>query len=187
MKIHVQKTKGKEEFIIDVPASIDFMHLAKGEYFSLYIQNNLGQFIEEKCTFLADGRSILIGNKIVRVNNNFIEKKGEHYRFGIKSNNYIQQKNYLANVIKPVQSRTNLTNILGGELKSPMTGKIVSVLVSEQSVVKEGDALVIIEAMKMENRIVAECDGTISKIKISKGNSVSVGDFLLYLSPTNQG
>lgn len=187
MKIHVQKAKGKEEFIINVPASIDFMHLSKGEFFSLYIQNSLGEIIEEKCTFLADGRSLLIGNKVIRVNNTFIEKKGEHYRFGIKSHNYIQQKNYLANVVKPVQSRTNLANLLGGEIKSPMTGKIVSVLVSEQSVVKEGDALVIIEAMKMENRIVAECDGIISKIKISKGNSVAVGDFLLYLSPTNQG
>ncbi len=185
MKIHVQRNNEKEECIIDLSATIDFLHLASGEQFLANIINEKGEKKEQLCTFLADKKSILIGNKVVRFNNTFVEKKGEHYRLGIKINGYVYQTNYLANILRPVKPRLNLANMAGGEMKSPMTGKVISVLVTEQAKVKEGDTLLIIEAMKMENRIIADCNGTVSKIKVSKGNSVAAGDFLLFLAPEN--
>lgn len=187
MKIHVQRNKGQEEYILSIPSSIDFIHMQKGEKFTANVLSVKGEKKEFICCFLADGKSLLVGNKIIRYNHNFVEKKGEHYRLGIKNNSYIYQTNYLANVIKPIKPRINAASLLGGEIKSPMTGKVISVLVSEQTKVKEGDALIIIEAMKMENRIVAECDGVVSKIKVSKGVSVAAGDFMLFLAPVLQG
>ena len=69
----------------------------------------------------------------------------------------------------------------GGDLKSPMTGKILAVNIQNGSKVLEGEVLLTIEAMKMENRIVAECTGTIQNIKIAPGKAVTSGDVLLTL------
>jgi biotin carboxyl carrier protein len=60
-----------------------------------------------------------------------------------------------------------------------MPGTVLDVLVSEGQAVKQGDVLVILEAMKMENEIMAAEDGTVGKIYTSKGAAVNTGDALL--------
>lgn len=64
-------------------------------------------------------------------------------------------------------------------LRSQITGKVLSVQVTEGSVVEEGTQLLVIEAMKMENRIVAPAKVRIAAIKVSQGSSVSAGDELM--------
>ena len=59
-----------------------------------------------------------------------------------------------------------------------MQGLIVDIKVEAGQKVKTGDEIVILEAMKMENPIVAPKDGTISAIKVSKGDSVNSDDIL---------
>lgn len=66
-----------------------------------------------------------------------------------------------------------------GGVKSPMPGTINDIKVSEGQAVKAGDVLVILEAMKMENEIMAPKDGTVKSINVSKGASVSAGDVLV--------
>lgn len=66
-----------------------------------------------------------------------------------------------------------------GIIKAPMPGTINNVLINVGDIVKKGQVLLILEAMKMENEIMANCDGTILDIHISKGSSVSVGDELI--------
>ena len=66
-----------------------------------------------------------------------------------------------------------------GSVNAPMPGTINDVLVKVGDSVKKGQVLLILEAMKMENELMASCDGTISAINISKGSSVSVGDVLI--------
>ncbi len=66
-----------------------------------------------------------------------------------------------------------------GSVKSPMPGTINDIKVSEGQAVKAGDVLVILEAMKMENEIMAPKDGTVKSINVSKGASVSAGDVLV--------
>ena len=57
----------------------------------------------------------------------------------------------------------------GGEkVCSPMPGTILSVNVANGSAVKKGDVLMVLEAMKMENEIMAPCDGTITSVNTSK-------------------
>ncbi|WP_331496624.1 biotin/lipoyl-containing protein, partial [Romboutsia sedimentorum] len=62
-----------------------------------------------------------------------------------------------------------------GSINAPMPGTINDVCVKAGDSVKKGDVLLILEAMKMENEIMASCDGTVSKVSVSKGASVSVG------------
>ena len=64
-------------------------------------------------------------------------------------------------------------------VKSPMPGTVMSFKVAAGQSVNRGDVLLILEAMKMENEINAECDGTITSIVVNKGDSVMEGDVLL--------
>ena len=61
----------------------------------------------------------------------------------------------------------------------PMPGLVVSVNVAVGQDVKAGDALAVVEAMKMENVLLAERDGTIKKINAAKGDSLAVDDVIL--------
>ena len=59
-------------------------------------------------------------------------------------------------------------------LLSPMPGLLASVAVSEGQEIKTGEVLAVVEAMKMENILRAERDGTIKKIRVKPGDSVAV-------------
>ena len=63
----------------------------------------------------------------------------------------------------------------GVTIKSPLPGIIISVDVKEGQAVKRGQKVAVIEAMKMENDILAEADGTITAIHAAKGDSVLEG------------
>ncbi|HSQ89685.1 MAG TPA: biotin/lipoyl-containing protein [Romboutsia sp.] len=67
----------------------------------------------------------------------------------------------------------------GGNVLSPMPGTINDVRVKAGDSVKKGQILLILEAMKMENEIMANSDGTVSAVNISKGSSVNAGDVLV--------
>lgn len=60
----------------------------------------------------------------------------------------------------------------GTQIKSPMPGSILKVSASQGQKVNEGDVLFILEAMKMENEIVASASGTVSQILVTKGQTV---------------
>ncbi len=68
-----------------------------------------------------------------------------------------------------------------GEIQAPLPGVILSIPVKEKDVVKAGDVLVILEAMKMESEIVAPFDGTITKIQCSKGETVQEAQALILM------
>lgn len=65
------------------------------------------------------------------------------------------------------------------KVKSPLPGNILSILVKEGAEVKKGDKLLTYEAMKMENEVLAEKDGTIASIKVHVGDSVLQDDVLI--------
>ena len=69
----------------------------------------------------------------------------------------------------------------GTPVKAPMPGNVLDIKVSNGQAVKEGDVVVILEAMKMENEIYAPCDGTVTVVA-SKGATVNTGDVLISLS-----
>ncbi len=67
----------------------------------------------------------------------------------------------------------------GEQVTSPMPGTILDIKVKTGDAVKKGQVLVVLEAMKMENEIMAGADGTVTSVAVSKGASVQTGDMLL--------
>lgn len=85
-------------------------------------------------------------------------------------------KDSTVRVMNPSYEKKTTNN--SGVVISPMPGTILSVLKEEGSKVKTGDVVLVLEAMKMENEIVAPKDGTIVKMNCSASNTVSGGDIL---------
>ena len=69
----------------------------------------------------------------------------------------------------------------GDPIKSPMPGTIIDVRVTKGQPVKEGDILFILEAMKMENEIVAPKNGTITSVSVTKCASIQTDQILATL------
>ena len=68
------------------------------------------------------------------------------------------------------------------KIEAPMPGNILDVKVAVGDTVSNGQVLCILEAMKMENDIVASQDGTVASINVSKGDSVEAGQVLITLN-----
>jgi len=73
----------------------------------------------------------------------------------------------------------NLASTKVSELKAPMPGLVLDVSVGEGETVSKGDALLILEAMKMENVIKSPTDGVIKSISVDKGNTVEKNQLIL--------
>ena len=68
------------------------------------------------------------------------------------------------------------------KINAPMPGKILAVKASVGATVKKGDVVMVLEAMKMENEIVAPQDGTVASINVNEGASVEAGVVLATLN-----
>jgi biotin carboxyl carrier protein len=67
-------------------------------------------------------------------------------------------------------------------IKSPLPGLVMKMIVGKGDTVKKGDKLMILEAMKMENDVLSDVDGTVEEIKVREGDSVLEGDVLITIS-----
>jgi len=95
---------------------------------------------------------------------------GVSYSFTIESPISYRRRKYLQKYRKDSKLET---------VTAPMPGKIVELLVEESASVKEGDSILILEAMKMQNEIIAHVTGKIKKINVKAGDTVSKDDVLL--------
>lgn len=77
------------------------------------------------------------------------------------------------------KSSTDANSFNGKDIPAPLNGKVVKIDVRKNDKVKSGDSLLIIESMKMENRIVSPVDGEIEKINVTIGELVEPGKVLL--------
>ena len=81
----------------------------------------------------------------------------------------------------PAPSKVPTAAVAGEEVVAPMPGKVLQLKVSEGDSVKEGDTLLILEAMKMENEIIANASGSIKKIIAAVNDMVDTGDVLMVI------
>lgn len=67
----------------------------------------------------------------------------------------------------------------GTPVKAPLPGVVTAINVNVGQKVKKGETVVVLEAMKMENNIAAECDGTVTSVCVAQGDSVMEGTVLV--------
>jgi biotin carboxyl carrier protein len=77
---------------------------------------------------------------------------------------------------------TRGTSARGGEVRAPIAGKVVKVLVAVGDAVPAGAAVIVLEAMKMENELASERGGTVTAVHKAAGQAVETGDLLVELA-----
>ncbi len=103
-----------------------------------------------------------------------VVRDGEHFHVFSQDTHYDLHYN-------DVMAHAGEAEAEGGRLTAPMPGKIVAVVVKNGQEVKKGDALLIMEAMKMEHTISAPSTGTVKNINFKKGEQVALGVELLIM------
>ena len=72
-----------------------------------------------------------------------------------------------------------------GDVSVPMQGTIVKLMVAVGDTVEAGQAVCVLEAMKMENNILAEMTGTVKAVKVEVGQTVGAGDVVVVIEPAS--
>lgn len=101
-----------------------------------------------------------------------IETGGEHFEVVIKNplDQQLEQMGFGTSTNKQIK-----------QVKAPMPGLVLEIAVTDGQSVKEGDRLLILEAMKMENSILIHADATIKKVMVTAGQAVEKGQVLIEL------
>src|ERR1041385_1125077 len=141
----------------------------------------------------GEGYIVTVGEKTYRVavqrstpDTLAFSMDGQHYRATVAADTQQRYVAFDANVFtftKADSAQPRRTSAAeDGNLTATMPGQVVKILVAEGDSVKRGQALVVIEAMKMEMRIAAPADGQVAKLLVSVGQIVERGQRLLELS-----
>ncbi len=69
----------------------------------------------------------------------------------------------------------------GTEITSPMTGVILDIYVSPGDKISRGGKVILMEAMKMENTVLSDYEGTVKTVKVNKGDNIDAGDVLIII------
>lgn len=109
-------------------------------------------------------------NAVVTVN-------GKTFNVSIERDSTSQEDDVIA---QPVQ-QSKSTSESAYKVKSPLPGLVLGIKVKEGQLIKEGQVVAVIEAMKMENDIEAERGGIVKSVKVEKGDSVLEGTTLLVI------
>lgn len=97
----------------------------------------------------------------------------------------INSNSYSVKIATPLDERIKAMGLALGEvvtvndIKAPMPGLILDVPVKAGDTVKEGDYLLVLEAMKMENALTAPRDGVVKAVAVAKGDTVDKGQLLI--------
>lgn len=113
---------------------------------------------------VKEGDSVLEGDLLIEFETEMVEETAS------------QQNQNLGNA--PSQSSSVQANASGGELKAPLPGTILKLVKREGDSVSEGDTILIMEAMKMENEVKSDFSGKLKLYKVKEGDSVLEGDTL---------
>lgn len=131
--------------------------------------------------FKINGNSYHVAIREASGNKVDLEVNGSQYEVELESEVKTSKTPTLIRTeVRPTQKVEPLTTSASvKKITAPLPGVIMKLLVKEGDEVKTGDPLLILEAMKMENTILAEASGKIQSIKIQPNGSVLQGDLLM--------
>ncbi len=110
---------------------------------------------------------------------------GESGRYDVLLHGHLYESTVLDERAMMMAQRRGGLGVRSGDLNAPMPGLIVQVPVSVGQQVGEGDTLVILESMKMQNELQAPVGGTVESVHCAEGQTVDKGDLLLVVRPGN--
>lgn len=132
---------------------------------------------------MADGGySVISNNKSYTIYLESIEKTEKKATFLINNNRYRLSIQEPIDLLLAKMGINLSANKKAEAIKAPMPGLILKLLVEEGQVLKKGDPVLILEAMKMENVFKAPADATVKTIKVSQGQAVEKGTVLIELA-----
>ena len=129
------------------------------------------------CQIREDFYSILIDGKSVEA---MVGHKDNRFTVGFKGREYVVEffdpraRKYAADTGKAVAEGIQ-------RIQAPMAGRIVSILAKKGDVVQEGSGLIILEAMKMENKLVSQGTGEVLDVLVSDKDTVESGQALMVI------
>lgn len=144
---------------------------------------------KDENTLIVNGQELILSS----ASDSKIQINGKEYNVKLVEEQKGIKKIYVNNLLIDFEVKTDLENkldkmgivaadnIAASDVLAPMPGKIVDVLVSEGQSVSKGDAVLILEAMKMENGIKIQGDAEIKEVLVSKGATVEKGQPLILL------
>jgi biotin carboxyl carrier protein len=162
--------------------------------FNIKVNNRFDHAIQSKAdTLTADGEVFAIDSIKLDANNYHIihnnqsyqaevvsmDKTGKTATIKINSNLYQLKAKDQFDALLEQLGMANLNSNKISDIKAPMPGLVLKVLVSEGDEVKKGDNLFVLEAMKMENIIKAPADAVVKTIKIQPTDKVEKGQLLI--------
>jgi len=118
---------------------------------------------------------------------------GKEHKVNVEESSNGKLKVHINRKIFEVETKAQAQDILEDEsssklskedkkiIRAPLPGTVVAIITKEGDAIKEGDSLLKLVAMKMENDIMAECNGVVSEIKVKKNDSVNKDDILIIL------
>ena len=157
----------------------DLSYLVPGEERTVGLSEDGGKtFRLLSIKVLAEGRSLLVAGKdVVRIGS--LQLLPSEYRVRCASQGNVTLRSFQGETIRPIRVANQAKGPQKGTLTSPLNGKVISIHHTAPSTVPVGDLLFVIEAMKMENRIVAERALHITRMVATPGALVRAGDPLL--------
>lgn len=130
----------------------------------------------KKYILKIEGKHFEVEVKSCSQNSAVVSVNGKTYDVAITGNSLSPQATANAPVTSTIGSKPKASV---GILKASLPGSIFKINVKEGDVVKKGQVLLIMEAMKMENNVFAECDGVVKSISVKVGDAVLQEDELL--------
>jgi biotin carboxyl carrier protein len=140
----------------------------------------------KKYSFSINGNKYEVDFKEMEDNVASIEVNGTPYQVEIHQEvKKVKTPKLVRQEVKNKPGEGNIqkkTSAGGYTVEAPLPGSIFKMIVREGDTVKKGDVLLIMEAMKMENNVMAEKDGVVQNIKVREGDAVLQNDPLLVIA-----
>ncbi len=155
----------------------DFVLKKKGK--NIFLQNKAVEF--DLIEIRPDSFNLLLNNKSFNVEIIEADSKAKHYKLLLNNKIFtVSLKDKLDDLLQEL-GMDAAASIKVNDLKAPMPGLVLDILVQEGDKINKGDTLILLEAMKMENGLKAIADATVKKISVKKGNTVEKNQILIQL------